>query len=163
MKHLLSTARRHRLVALPIALAATVVAAVAGVASWTAAGHGSGTASTGALQTVTVAAFVGGDAPSSQLLPGGTADVILRVNNPNTYAVTLVSVSGNVSIMPDGSHSSCTKTGVTFTNQTSLSINVPTGSSLIDLSGAASMDSTSSTGCQGATFSIPVAITVHKG
>jgi hypothetical protein len=144
---------------------ALVLSLSGGVAEafWSSAGSGSGSAPTGTLQPVTVAALVGGDTPSSTLFPGGSADVILRVNNPNAYALTLVSVSGNGTITPDGSHPSCTTTGVSFTNQTGLSSTIAaSGTTLVHLSTAASMAGTSSNGCQGATFSIPVSITVHK-
>jgi hypothetical protein len=51
---------------------------------------------------------------------------------------------------------------VSFANQSGLNISVPNGSSLVHLPGAASMDATSSSGCQGATFSIPVTLGVQK-
>jgi len=113
---------------------------------------------------VTVSAIVGGDTVGSMLVPGGTADVILRVNNPNTAAVTLVSVTGGPgSITADGGHPGCTTTGVTFTNQPSLSVAIAgSGTTLVHLAGAASMGAASSDGCQGATFFIPVSITVHQ-
>jgi hypothetical protein len=157
------SARRRRVLGVPIALLAVIVCAVTAIAYFIGTGAGSGSASVGTLQTVTVSAFVGGDTPNSVLLPGGAAaDVMLRVNNPNSFSVTLVSATGNGAITPDIGHSSCATTGVTFTNQTGLTFTVPVGSSLIHLPGAASMDATSSSGCQGATFNIPVAITVHK-
>jgi hypothetical protein len=140
------------------------LSAGAAYAHWSSSGgSGSGSAATGMLQPVTVAAFVGGDAPSSNLFPGGSADVILQVNNPNAYTVTLVAVSGNGTITPDGGHASCTTTGVTFTNQTGLNATIAaSGTTLVHLPTAATMASTSSNGCQGATFSIPVSITVQK-
>jgi hypothetical protein len=133
-------------------------------AYWTSTGSGSGSGSAGTLQAVTVAAFVGGDTPAATIFPGGSADVILRVSNPNAFAVTLISVSGNGTIAPDAGHAGCTTTGVTFTNQTGLSSAIgASGTTLVDLPAAAAMGITSSNGCQGATFSIPVSITVHKG
>jgi hypothetical protein len=125
-------------------------------------GSGSGSASTGTMQAVTVTAFVGPDNPSSKLYPGGpAADVILRVNNPNAYSVTLFSVTGNGTITADVSHPGCTTTGITFSPPASPGTTLSTGSSLVHLSGAASMDTTSLNACQGATFNIPVSITVH--
>ena len=132
-------------------------------AYWTSSGAGSGTAGANSLQTVTVAAFVGGDSPASSLLPAGPAgEVILRLSNPNAFAVTLVSVVGNGTITADSGHSGCSTTGVSFTNQTGLSVSVPAGSSLVRLPAAASMSTASLNACQGATFHIPVTITVHK-
>ena len=79
--------------------------------------------------------------------------------------MTLVSVSGNGTITPDSGHSACTTTGVTFTSQTGLATTIPASATndQIDLNGAVSMNTSSSNGCQGATFSIPVTITVDKG
>ena len=86
------------------------------------------------------------------------------MNNPNSYAVTLVSVASNGTVTHDAGHPSCMTTGVTFTNQTGLSTTIPAGvtSYQIHLPGAVSMGSSSSSGCQGATFSIPTTITVEK-
>ncbi len=118
--------------------------------------------STGTLVAVTLTTT---GSPSSALVPGGTADVVLGVHNPNAFSVTLVSVSGGPgSITADSGHPGCTTTGVTFTDQTGLNIVVaPSGTTTVHLANAASMGSSSSTGCQGATFNIPVTITVHQG
>jgi hypothetical protein len=165
----LRSVRPRRRLGLVLFLGATVALVVglsagAAYAHWTSSGSGSGSGTTGTLQPVTVTAFVGGDSPSSNLFPGGSADVILRVNNPNAYTVTLVSISGNGTIAPDGGHASCTTTGVSFINQAGLSTTIgASGTTLVHLSSAASMGINSSNGCQGATFSIPVSITVHKG
>jgi hypothetical protein len=129
---------------------------------FTSSGKTTGSASTGTMQTVTVSAAT--VAPSTPLLPGGSGDVTLKVTNPNNFAVTLVSVTatgGNITA--DSGHSGCTTTGVTFTNQTGLRTSIPASSTTtIDLSGAASMSTASSAGCQGATFSIPVTIAVQN-
>ena len=148
-------------------LIGTLVLLVAGTASayFTSSGSGAASRTAGTMQPVTVTALVGGDTPSSVLLPGTTGDVILRVNNPNSYAVTLQSVmSGPGSLTADSGHPNCTTSGVAFNNQTGLSTTIAaSGTTLVDLPGAASMSTTSSNGCQGATFSIPVTITVQKG
>ena len=138
------------------------LSAGAAFAYFTSHGNGHGSSSTGTLQAVTVAASTG--TPGTPLIPGHGGDVILKVNNPNSVAVTLISVAGNGPITADAGHSSCTTTGVSFTNQIGLSINIPGGGTTnVDLSGAASMSTPSSNGCQGANFSIPVSITVHEG
>jgi len=151
-----------------IALLSTVALIACGVAGGAYAyfvdtGSGQASASTGSLQPVTVAALAGAT-PASSLLPGGTGDVVLRVSNPNAYAVTLTSVTGNGTITADAGHPSCTTTGVTFTGQTGMSTTIAASSTmLVPLPGAASMSAASSNGCQGATFSIPVSITVQLG
>lgn len=132
-------------------------------AAFTGSGSGTGQAHTGNMQTVTVQALVGGDTPSSKLYPGGpAADVVLRVNNPNSYSVKLFAIAGNGAITADGSHSGCTTTGVTFNPPSNPNITLPAGSSVVHLSGAASMSTASMNACQGATFSIPVTMTVHN-
>ena len=138
----------------------------AAFAFFTSHASGTGSGSTGTLQPVTVVALAGGDSPNSSLLPGGpAADVILRVSNPNSYAVTLISVAGGPgSITADAGHPLCTTTGVSFSNQSALNVNlVANTTTLVHLPGAATMSTSSSNGCQGATFSIPVTITVQKG
>jgi hypothetical protein len=159
-----TTHQRRRIIVFAASIVVAVALSAGGAYAYlTSSGQGTGSAPAGTLQPVTVAAFVGGDSPTSALLPGGpSADVILRINNANSFAVTLVSVTGNGTITADAGHGSCTTTGVTFTNQPSLSISLPAGGSLVHLSGAAGMSTASSNGCQGATFNIPVSITVHK-
>jgi hypothetical protein len=151
------------LLAAIMGVAAPCIGGRAAYGYFTSAGSGTGSGGTGTLQAVTVTAFVGGDSPSSVLVPGASADVILRVNNPNASAVTLVSVTGGPgSITADSAHPGCTTTGVSFTNQTGMSVPIASGTILVHLPNAASMNASSSSGCQGATFNIPVSITVHE-
>jgi hypothetical protein len=128
-------------------------------AYFTSSGAGAATASTAAMATVTVAATAG--TPSTPLYPGGTGDVTLRVTNPNAYTVTLISVTaatGSIS-----ASNSCAPTGVTFTAQTGLTISIAaSGTTQVDLPAAASMSAAAANSCQGATFSIPVTVTVRK-
>ena len=156
---------RYRTFLLIMSAVGLVVGLGAGAAYayFTSTGQGTGSASTGSMQPVTVAATTA--TPSTALLPGGTGDVTLQVTNHNGYDVTLVSVtSTGAAITPDLSHSTCTTTGVTFTNQTGLSTAIPANSTAtVHLPGAAAMSAASSAGCQGATFLIPVTITLHKG
>jgi hypothetical protein len=149
--------------------AVVTVAVVIGVglayASWLASGTGSGYAKAGsaqALSTVDVSAST-----SATLYPGVSGDVLLKISNPNPYPirVTGVSLNGtNASIVADGSHSGCTTTGVSFTDQTGLTIDVPARSGGTDgtvqttLSGVAAMSNASLDACQGATFAIPVSL-----
>jgi hypothetical protein len=155
---------RRRVPLLIAFLLLVVIGAGAAFAYFTAAGSGSGSSSGGTLQAVTVDAFVGGDTPSpSVLTPGGTADVILRVKNTNAYAVKLVTVTGGpAAITVSSGHAGCLPSDVTFTNQTNRSdaINA-SGTTLVHLAGAAGMSSSAASACQGATFTIPVTITVQ--
>ena len=114
------------------------------------------------MLTVTVAAATTSGTP---LLPGEYGDVTLSVENPNSFPVTLVSASGNGTVSAGSGNPSCTPTGVSFVNQSNLSIDIPKNQTAypVDLSGAAFMSAAAPNGCQGATFSIPVSITVHSG
>ena len=154
-----------------IAVVTTMVALVVVslvYAAWTTTGGGSGYAKAGtaqALSTVDVSAST-----TATLYPGGpTGDVTIKVSNPNTYPVTVTSVTGNGAITADAGHTSCTTTGVTFANQTNLTLTVPAksggvnGEAQTTLSGAASMSNASVNGCQGATFTIPVTLSGASG
>jgi hypothetical protein len=147
-----------------LAALAALVAGTAAFAHWSAGGAGAGVGASGTMQTVTVAALAGGDAPASALVPGGpAAEVILRLTNPNAVAVQVYSVAANGAITADASHSACTTTGVTFTppaSPISPTVTVPANSTVVvRLAGAASMATTSLSACQGATFRIPVTVT----
>lgn len=145
------------------ALVFAAVAAGAGVASayWSASGTGSGVASTGDMDAVTIESATAGDASGAPLYPGSTGDVVLKVDNPNSFAVHVVDilqVEGEDITGHDGT-GSCDTTGVTYTAPSSVA-DIPPGASTITLPGAVAMDSSSDDGCQGATFEIPVTLTV---
>lgn len=128
-------------------------------AYFTSSGSGAGGASVGSMRTVTLQDATA--TPSAPLMPGGTGDVTLQVTNPNTFPVTLTRVDGNGTIT--AGTPGCTVTGVTFANQDTLSSPIAGGATIaVDLPNAVSMDATSSAGCQGAKFSIPVTITAQK-
>ena len=135
---------------------------MAAYAYLTSTGAGTASASVGTAATVSISSAT--VSPSTPLLPGGTGDVTLQVINSSGFAVTLVSVAGAAgAITADSGHPGCTTTGVTFTSQTGLStVIAPDSTASIDLPGAAAMSTASAGGCQGATFSIPVTITVQQ-
>src|ERR671927_268237 len=132
-------------------------------AAWTTNGTGNAYAKAGtasAISTVDVSAST-----TATLYPGVSGDVLIKLDNPNPYPVTVTAITGSGSITADSGHSGCTTTGVTFTNQSSLSLVVPAKSGGVDgvlqttLTGAASMSNASLNACQGAVFTIPVSIT----
>lgn len=149
-----------------LVLVLALMVAGAAYASFTAGGTGSGSASTGTMQPVAISAFAGGDDPSSSLVPGGTADVIVRVTNPNPAPVQVFSVSANGPVTAAPTHPACTNTGVTFTAPAAPlvpTVTVPAGVSLLfHLPGAAAMSLSSQSACQGATFQIPVTLTARQ-
>jgi hypothetical protein len=154
--------RRQVLRGFVTACIAIFVAGAVAFAYWRTIGSGSASAVTGTLGSPTIQALTGGDAPVTALLPGGTSDVVLRVNNPNAYSLTITGIAQNGTITASGSLGTCTTTGVTTTFPSSPSIAVASGSHLIDLSAAAAMSTAPQNGCQGATFAIPVSVTFTK-
>jgi len=118
------------------------------------------------MQTVTVDALVAGDTLQTSLVPGGTADVILRATNPNAHAVTVYGFAGNGAVTADAAHATCTTTGVTFTPPPAplaQPVIVQANTSiLLTLEGAASMSAASLSACQGAQFKVPVTLEVRK-
>ena len=149
---------------LAVGVIAAVMAAVGLVyAAWTTNGTGNAYAKAGtaaAIGTIDVSAST-----TATLYPGVSGDVLIKLDNPNPYAVTVTAISGNGTITPDSGHSGCTTTGVTFTNQTGLNLVIPAkvgstnGTLQTTLTGAASMSNASLNACQGAVFTIPVTLT----
>lgn len=135
-------------------------------AYWATVGAGSGAATNGTMATVTVEALVAGDSPQTTLVPGGTADVAVRANNSNGYAVQVYAIRGNGAATADANHPGCTITGVTFVDPAvplAPALSIPANSSiLIHLPNAAAMSTASPSGCQGATFSLPVTLEARK-
>ena len=151
--------------------AATVALCVLGgvgsaYAYWSATGLGSGSSVNGTMQAVTVGALVPGDTLQTSLVPGGTADVLVRATNPNPHAVTIYGFTANGAATADASHAACTTTGVTFTPPPApLATPIVIGANssiLVTLQGAASMGASSVSACQGAQFAIPVTLEVRK-
>lgn len=149
-------------------LAASLIALGAGTAYayWSSAVTGSGSAAAGGMQAISVDALVAGDSPQATLVPGGTADVVLRLTNPNPYDVQVYRISPNGPAAADSAHPGCTTTGVTFTG-TAAPLSPATfvganSSTLLTLPGSAAMDTTSLAACQGATFHLPVTAEVRK-
>lgn len=144
------------LLALPFLLLGTGTA----VAYWAAAGSGTGTAAAGTAQPLSTVATSA--STTSLLYPGGpAADVALVVQNPNPYPVTITGVSADGPVTASGGIGTCTTHGVTFGTPTSgLPFTVsPSASATVTLGGAAQMSATAENGCQGATFTLPVALT----
>ncbi|MHC6595095.1 hypothetical protein [Arthrobacter sp. C152] len=159
------TSRQHLKAAALAGLLATAGAGTA-YAYWTGAGNGAGSAAAGTMQAVTVDALVAGDNPQAALIPGGSADVVLRLTNPNPYQVQVYSVTANGPATADAAHPGCTTTGVSFTGTVAplspATYVAANSSALITLPGTAAMDTTSLAACQGATFSLPVTAEVRK-
>jgi hypothetical protein len=156
---------KRRTLTLILAAITALAVCIGGGAAYgyfTPTGSGTGAARTATMATVTLASITS-ETPNTLLEPGSTGEVIVKVTNPNSYTVHLVSVLASGTIGVSGG-SGCTSgnSGVTFTNQPVLSIAIAASTTtLVRLAGAAAMSPSSANGCQGATFSIPVTIQVH--
>ena len=148
--------RTPRIIGVGAGVVAFVVAGLV-YAAWTTSGSGSGYAkaqSAQSLSTVDVSATT-----TASLYPGASGNVQMRLSNPNPYPVRVTGVTGNGPITADSGHATCVTTGVTFTNQTGLTLDIAANGTLDrTFNGAASMSNASDNGCQGATFTIPVSL-----
>ena len=156
--HTATSRRRGRKKVLLAAAAAILVVAVGvAYAAWTAGGSGSGYAkatTAQALSTIDVSATT-----PATLYPGATGDLKLEIDNPNPYPVRVTSVSGAGTITSDKGAACDASTGVSFADQTGLTLDVPGSSSAtFTLSGAVSMSNASDNSCQGAVFTVPVSL-----
>lgn len=152
----------NRTVRVSVAVGAALVLGV-GVAHayWSSGGSATGTATSGTM-TISAAALAGESAQTA-LYPGGSADAIVKIANPNNYTVHVVGISATGTAV---AANNCAPTGITFTAPTNFSaaqFTLPANqSTVLDLTGAVAMDTTSASACQGQTFSLPVTVTVQK-
>lgn len=155
-------ASRRVLLVATVVIATLIGGTSVAFAYWRSSGSGSGTGTTGTM-TINVTAVLAGDSSgATTLVPGGTGDVVLRVNNPNAYSVQVSAISANGSITASNS---CSTSGITFTSPGSYSASqftLASGSNLLRLSGALGINLSVSSSCQGATFTVPVAVTVQR-
>ena len=146
-----------RLLGTGLTLIALVVTGLV-YAAWTSSGTGSGYAKAKSAQNLTTVDVSA--STTATLYPGADGDVLIKISNPNQYPVRVTSVTGNGAVTADSGHAGCVTTGVTFTNQTGQTIDVPAGGTTqATLTNAAHMSNASDDGCQGATFTIPVSLT----
>jgi hypothetical protein len=154
--------------ALAAALVATLgVLAVPGAAYayWTALGSGSGSAAAGSVSLSAQAPSVleiNGALSVGSLVPGGTGGAVLKVTNPNGFAVTVVSVTAGLGAV--AAQNGCSPTGVSWLDSTNLAgPTIPANTTqTFTLTDAVAMDTTSANSCLGTTFTIPVTVTVSR-
>jgi hypothetical protein len=142
--------------ALLVAALAALATAGGSYAFFASHGTGSGTATAGAAQSVTLTPA----APTGGLYPGGSADVALTVSNPSPGAVVIPSLTldtarGTNGFAVDTGHAGCDVAALSFTLAASR-WTVPAQSSAfpIDLPAAISMSGSAANACQGATFTV---------
>lgn len=140
-------------------IAALVVSGMV-FAAWSTSGSGNGYAKAGTASALTI-----GDSSAStsaDLYPGASGAVKLKVTNPNSFPVRITAVAKQTSgsISSDKGAACNASTGVTFTDQSGLTLDLAAGAtSTFTLSGAVAMSNASDNTCQGAIFTIPVDVT----
>ncbi|MGN6403173.1 hypothetical protein [Sinomonas sp.] len=155
----------RRTVSAVLGAAALVLAGGTAYAYWGTSGTGSGSAAAGQLQTLATQALVQAAPGQQPLSPGGTADAVVRVSNPNPYDVQLFSVVSAGAATADASHPQCVTTGVSFQNQNPLAqpVTIPANATqTVTIPSSVSMGLTSDAGCQGAHFNLPLTLEVRK-
>jgi hypothetical protein len=144
-------------------LAAIVLALLAGVAiaAWSTSTSGNAYSKGATASPLTLS-----DASASttgDLYPGASGDLKLKVANPNTFPVRITSVALTSGGSITSSVTACNSggTGVTFTNQSGLTLDLAANATaaVLTLSGVVHMSNSSDTSCQGAVFTIPVDVT----
>jgi len=140
--------------ALAVGLASTIA-----LAEWLANGTGEGYARATVAEALTTESAT----VQESLYPGGTGDLVLRINNPNPFPVTVTSVTQDGTITSDDSACDTGGHGVALAPQT-VSLAVPASSAqTFTLADAVSMAATSDDACQGALFTIPVSLNGGSG
>jgi hypothetical protein len=149
----------------PGAIAAAVSLGLASiaVAFWGTTGTGAAPASVGNVQAITASPGVA----TTQIYPGGSADVALTLSNPNVVGVHVASLSldtthGTAGFGVDAGHAACDLAALALTSQTNAGAgwSVPrrvgstNGSRAIDLAGSLAMSTGAATACQGASFTV---------
>ena len=144
-----------------IALVGVIAVALAGIAiaAWVVSGSGTGYAKAGSSSALTLSDASA--STSADLYPGAAGAVKLKVSNPNPFPVRITAVAGNGAVTSDKGAGCDASTGVSFTNQSGLTLDLLANETnkVFTLSGAVSMSKASDNTCQGAVFSIPVSVT----
>ena len=141
----------------PLALGAAAAVGI-GIAAWSVSGTGNGSTKAVTASVLTLAdasAFT-----SADLYPGATGNLKLRVTNPNSFPIRITAVSGDGTIPSDKGAACDASTGVTFTNQSGLTLDVgASATATVTVASSVSMSNASDNSCQGAVFTVPVTVT----
>jgi hypothetical protein len=152
------TNRKRKLIVVAAVLVLAIVAVGVGLGAWSLGGSGNGAAKATTASNITLAdatAFTTAD-----LYPGATGNLKLRATNPNPFPVRITAVSGNGTITSDKGAACDASTGVTFSNQTGLTLDLAAGATAtLAVPNSVSMSNASDNSCQGAVFTVPVTLT----
>lgn len=145
---------------------ATVASTGVGYAYWSTTGHADGASATLTSRPNTLAVTATVASTTATLHPGGSGNVTITFDNPNSFAVTVTGLSFGAAAAAN-----CTTSGVTISAAavaTALGANglaVPAKSGGVDgtapltVPNGASMSTASSSDCQSKSLTIPVTVT----
>ena len=154
---------------LPTSLLVVLAVLLGGLAYgyWSATGSGTGSGATG----TTLAVTLGPGTPAAALYPGGQANVVLAASNPNAFPVHIGSLGldtgqGTGGFAVDAGHSGCALSTLSFTAQTNggagwsvpANAGVVGGTLPVTLPGALAMSVGAVNACQGASFTVYLAV-----
>ena len=156
-----------RAVVIGTTLAVTGVATAA-YAAWTANGEGNAVAQAGTAKKLVITEVK----TDATLYPGATGDATITITNENSYPVLVDKIvwTPSAGVKAKGGIGTCNNTGVYFGDFSTgpvgsngvlsgLTLSVKSGETkTFKLADAVRMINNSENGCQGATFSIPVAV-----
>lgn len=158
----MARARQRRRLAWLTLLAVPAIGLVGFGASayWTNSGSAAVTGTVGTMSSATVAVT----AEATALYPGGAADLTLSVTNPNAYSVVLSAVAVNPSPGLSSSDNGCdASTYLSIVPGTLPSTAIAAGATrTYTLTDAAQLSVNAVQACQGATFTIPLLVTVKR-
>lgn len=150
---------RRALVIALAALAAVLAAAGIAVAAWLFSGTGRSGVTAGTALAPTTTTVAGSAVTSGLLSPGTTGTAVVTLTNPNPYRVRVTSIAPAGTATASGGTGTCATTGVTFTAQFPSAVTLAKGANTtLALPGAVAMSTASESGCQGATFGVPVTV-----
>jgi hypothetical protein len=144
-------------------LALGVCLSIAAYAYWGAGGTGAGTSITSTTTSISISAGT----PASALYPGGLADVVATISNPNESPIHVTSLGldttqGTAGYSVDTMHPGCSVTALTYSTQLNggngwtvpARTGAVNGTMPVTLPGALAMSTSAASACQGATFTI---------
>ncbi len=133
------------------------------LAYWTSTGTGAAAASVANPDPLTLS----NGSPTAFLFPGTSADVAVEITNPNPFSVNVPSLVLDTSQGEDGfgvdpGHSACDVSALTYATQDNGGGGwmVPANATgwPLDLTGAVSLATSAGTECQGASFTVYLAV-----
>jgi hypothetical protein len=101
---------------------------------------------------------------SDDLYPGGTADVMLQLKNPNPFPIVVTGIRQDGAVTVSGD-AKCTADNAAITVPTATALSVVVAASTtadVHVPRGAAMGVDSANACQSRTFRIPVVVTVRS-